>query len=73
MWGAAIPTVVFAVLALMNAAVAQDWPTRPLTMVVAYAAGGPLGDIAPLLPRAGPTSPILKKVELLHFKVDNEL
>ena len=46
MWRA-IPTTVFAALALMNAAVAQDWPTRPVTMVVPYAAGGPIDTIAP--------------------------
>ena len=35
-----------ALLALSGAASAQDWPTRPVTMVVAYAAGGPVDTIA---------------------------
>src|SRR5438045_987182 len=29
-------------LALAGAAAAQDWPTRPVTMVVPFAAGGPV-------------------------------
>lgn len=33
-------------LTLTAPAVAQDWPTRPMTMVVAYAAGGPVDTIA---------------------------
>ena len=48
MWRA-IPTAVFAALALMNAAVAQDWPTRPVTMVVPYAAGGPIDTIGRIM------------------------
>src|ERR1019366_7235653 len=48
MWRA-IPTIVFAALALMNAAVAQDWPTRPVTMVVPYAAGGPIDTIGRIM------------------------
>src|SRR5262245_24003728 len=35
-------------LALPDAAHAQDWPSRPITMVVAYAAGGPVDTIARL-------------------------
>jgi tripartite-type tricarboxylate transporter receptor subunit TctC len=48
MWRA-IPTAVFAALAMMNAAFAQDWPTRPVTMVVPYAAGGPVDTIGRIL------------------------
>lgn len=33
--------VAAAVVALASAAAAQDWPTRPVTLVVPYAAGGP--------------------------------
>src|SRR5262245_23502306 len=33
---------------LVSPASAQDWPTRPMTMVVAYAAGGPVDTIARL-------------------------
>jgi len=33
-------------LTLATPAAAQDWPTRPMTMVVAYAAGGPVDTIA---------------------------
>ena len=33
-------------LTLTTPAAAQDWPTRPMTMVVAYAAGGPVDTIA---------------------------
>src|SRR4051812_39898025 len=33
-------------LAWPSAAGAQEWPTRPITMVVAYAAGGPVDSIA---------------------------
>jgi tripartite-type tricarboxylate transporter receptor subunit TctC len=32
-----------------NAAQAQDWPTRPVTMVVAFAPGGPLDTLARIL------------------------
>jgi tripartite-type tricarboxylate transporter receptor subunit TctC len=34
------------VLALPSGADAQEWPSRPVTMVVAYAAGGPVDSIA---------------------------
>ena len=36
-------------LALTGNASAQDWPTRPITMVVAYAAGGPVDTIGRIL------------------------
>src|SRR5262249_44613867 len=50
--------MIIAALALLaaftGAASAQDWPNRPMTMVVAYAAGGPVGTIARLFgPRLG--------------------
>ena len=35
-----------ALLALSGPAAAQEWPTRPMTMVVAYAAGGPVDTLA---------------------------
>jgi tripartite-type tricarboxylate transporter receptor subunit TctC len=35
-----------AVLAFVGNARAQEWPTRPMTMVVSYAAGGPVDTIA---------------------------
>src|SRR6266542_4913470 len=35
-------------LTLCGTARAQDWPNRPMTMVVAYAAGGPVDTIARL-------------------------
>ncbi len=43
--------VVLGLLALMSAAAAQDWPARPVTMIVPFAAGG-AGDI--LLRMLGP-------------------
>jgi tripartite-type tricarboxylate transporter receptor subunit TctC len=36
-------------LALTGTASAQEWPTRPVTMVVAYAAGGPVDTIGRIL------------------------
>src|SRR6185312_7915257 len=32
-------------VAFSNAALAQDWPARPLTMIVPYAAGGPVDTV----------------------------
>ena len=44
-----MPRTIVAALALLltlvGPAVAQDWPSRPMTMVVAYAAGGPVDTI----------------------------
>ena len=36
----------FVALALPGAAPAQDWPTRPVTMVIAFSPGGPLDTLA---------------------------
>ena len=36
-------------LGVCGAAQAQDWPTRPITMIVPYAAGGPVDTIARIL------------------------
>jgi tripartite-type tricarboxylate transporter receptor subunit TctC len=41
-----IAAVLAAFAALTASASAQDWPTRPMTMVVAYAAGGPVDTLA---------------------------
>ena len=39
----------FALLALSGAASAQDWPTRPVTMIVPYAAGGPVDTVGRIM------------------------
>src|SRR5438874_3410807 len=44
-------------IAALPPAAAQDWPTRPMTMVVAYAAGGPVDTLARIF--AGRLSEIL--------------
>jgi tripartite-type tricarboxylate transporter receptor subunit TctC len=36
-------------LAVLGPAVAQDWPTRPLTVVVPFAAGGPIDVVGRLI------------------------
>jgi tripartite-type tricarboxylate transporter receptor subunit TctC len=42
-----VPTfVTMALAAGLSAAGAQDWPTRPVTMVVPFAAGGPMDTVA---------------------------
>jgi tripartite-type tricarboxylate transporter receptor subunit TctC len=41
-----IAAALTAVLGLSGAASAQEWPNRPITLVVAYAAGGPVDTIA---------------------------
>jgi tripartite-type tricarboxylate transporter receptor subunit TctC len=42
----ALPAVLAALFALTGHVAAQDWPSRPLTMVVPFAAGGPLDAMA---------------------------
>src|SRR4051794_27362292 len=37
------------ILALASPAVAQSWPTRPVTMVVPYAAGGPVDAVGRIM------------------------
>ena len=32
-----------------SAAFAQDWPTRPVTMIVPYAAGGPVDTVGRIM------------------------
>src|SRR5262245_40861440 len=45
-----------ALATLASSAVAQDWPTRPVTMVVPFAAGGPMDTLARILqPALGET------------------
>jgi tripartite-type tricarboxylate transporter receptor subunit TctC len=46
-----IAALLVATLTLAGAAQAQDWPTRPLTMVVPFAAGGPIDVIARIVQR----------------------
>src|SRR6476646_1634490 len=38
-----------AVLSLSGVARAQDWPTRPVTMIVPYAAGGPVDTVGRIM------------------------
>jgi tripartite-type tricarboxylate transporter receptor subunit TctC len=49
-------TIAAALLALTSSASAEDWPNRPLTMVVPFAAGGPMDTLARILqPALGET------------------
>ena len=41
--------LVAALAAFASSAGAQDWPSRPLTMVVPFAAGGPMDSLARIL------------------------
>jgi tripartite-type tricarboxylate transporter receptor subunit TctC len=41
--------VLLAVQALAGAALAQDWPTRPITLIIPYAAGGPVDTVGRIL------------------------
>ncbi len=38
-----------ALLALSGTAFAQDWPARPVTMIVPYAAGGPVDTVGRIM------------------------
>jgi tripartite-type tricarboxylate transporter receptor subunit TctC len=42
-------TIVALVLACANPVYAQDWPTRTVTMVVPFPAGGPIDVVARIL------------------------
>jgi tripartite-type tricarboxylate transporter receptor subunit TctC len=49
-------TIAATLAALASNAAAQDWPTRPVTMVVPFAAGGPMDSLARILqPTLGET------------------
>jgi tripartite-type tricarboxylate transporter receptor subunit TctC len=62
-----IATLLAALFCLVNAAalgVAQEWPNRPLTMVVPFAAGGPLDAIGRVM--AAPLGDILGKPVIIE-------
>ena len=42
-------TILGLLLILAGPAWAEDWPTRPMTMVVPYAAGGPVDTLARII------------------------
>ena len=42
-------SLLFAALTMALPAAAQEWPSRPLTMVVPFAAGGPMDALARIL------------------------
>jgi tripartite-type tricarboxylate transporter receptor subunit TctC len=46
---AAISAALASVLAFSGTAFAQDWPTRPVTMIVPYAAGGPVDTVGRIM------------------------
>ena len=46
---AAIGVALAVVLTFSDVAFAQDWPTRPVTMVVPYAAGGPVDAVGRIM------------------------
>src|SRR6266511_2331228 len=46
---AIIGALLAGLLAFPGGAVAQDWPTRPVTMVVPFAAGGPIDVVARII------------------------
>src|SRR6185503_8353905 len=47
--GAPIAALALATLMATSAAQAQEWPTRPVTMVVPFAAGGPVDVLGRIL------------------------
>src|SRR5215207_4389836 len=50
----ALAAASLALIVTTDSASAQDWPTRPVTMVVPFAAGGPLDALGRILaPRLG--------------------
>jgi tripartite-type tricarboxylate transporter receptor subunit TctC len=50
------PTIAAALILFVSSAAAQDWPSRPMTMVVPFAAGGPMDTLARILqPTLGET------------------
>lgn len=46
MFRSRIPLTIAATLALASSAAAQDWPTRPVTLLVPFAAGGPIDTLS---------------------------
>ena len=55
------------------AAAVEDWPTRPMTMVVAYAAGGPVDTIARLFGQRCPTPRIGDRDRLSYLPISVDL
>src|SRR5215831_16237439 len=51
---------------LMHVAWAQDWPTRPVTMVVPYAAGGPSGGVGTSVHVSGELFKMMTGVNIQH-------
>jgi tripartite-type tricarboxylate transporter receptor subunit TctC len=47
--GAPIAALALAALVATSVAQAQEWPTRPVTMVVPFAAGGPVDVLGRIL------------------------
>ena len=54
-----------AILAWSGSSFAQDWPTRPVTMVVPYTAGGPVDTVSRIL--AARLSETLGPVSYTHL------
>src|SRR4249920_1107968 len=57
----ALIAAAFAALAFVGAAVAEDWPSRPVTMVIPFAAGGPQDTIGRVIAQ--------RVSEILHQQV----